>query len=542
MKYNSIIMVLAMPFFVFSCKNIPVENKSNANTFDFIASETSLPVPRADKLPSSWKGFNLLNMFYKGGRETDIAFNEKEFKMMSDWGFNFVRIPIDYRILINANDWNNMNESAMRRLDKAVEYGIKYDIHICLNLHRAPGYTVASPAETANLWIQAKPQEAFARMWGFIAGLYKNVPKEHISFNFLNEPARVDEKTYAHVIKKTTDAIRAHNPDRILIADGLDYGVIPSALIKELGIAQATRGYTPFSITHYKADWVEGSDKMPVPTWPVYLIPKYLYGLNKKEVPRSVFRIEHHFNTAYNLDVNAGTVSQQARLIVKANGIVNADGVENADGAVIYDRLFTSGPGSGEWEQVVYSREWNIYQNIFNKDYRINIPAGVKTVTLEVTEGDWMSINDLKFSPAGGTATGGSVRAFSVTPNAPDWGIVIPPVKITADGQIVIENASIQNREWLKNTYIKPWDDLVKSGGGAIVGEWGAHNRTPHDVVLRWMEDNLITFQEAGMGWALWNLTGSFGVLNSGRSDVKYEDFNGYKLDREMLELLRKYL
>jgi aryl-phospho-beta-D-glucosidase BglC (GH1 family) len=498
--------------------------------FDFTGKETALPVPAAGKLPSSWKGFNLLNMFYLGGRETDTPFNEKEFKMMSDWGFNFVRIPIDYRILIRSNNWNNMNESAIRRLDKAVEYGIKYDIHICINLHRAPGYTVASPAETTNLWTQAKPQEAFARIWGYIAGRYKNVPNEYLSFNFVNEPAGMDEKTYADVMKKAADAIRAHTPDRILIADGLDYGVIPSYLIKELGIAQATRGYMPFTITHYKADWVEGSDKLPLPVWPVLLIPKYLYGLQKNEVPRSVFMIEHDFNAAYNLDVNVGTVSKEARLVVKA------------DGAVMYERLFISGSGKGEWAQVVFNREWNIYQNIFNKDYRISIPAGVKVVTLEVTDGDWMSINDLKFSPAGKTAAGGTAGIFSVTPNAFDWGVAIPPVRITDDGRIVIDNLNIQNREWLKNTYIKPWDELVKSGGGAMIGEWGAHNRTPHDVVLRWMEDNLINFEEAGMGWALWNLTGSFGVLNSGRDDVNYENYNGYKLDRKMLTLLQNYL
>jgi len=362
-----------MPFFIFSCVNTPAGD--NANIFVFNGKETSLPVPTVGKLPSSWKGFNLLNMFYSGGRETDKPFDEREFKMMSDWGFNFVRIPIDYRILIKANDWNKMNETAMRRLDKAVEYGIKYNIHICLNLHRAPGYTVASPAETTNLWTQAKPQEAFSRMWGYIAERYKNVPNEYLSFNFVNEPAGVDEKTYAYVIKKAADAIRARDPDRILIADGLDYGVIPSNLIKELNIAQATRGYTPFLITHYKAEWVEGSDKLPLPTWPV------------------------------------------------------------------------------------------------------------------------------------------------------------------------IENAQIQNREWLKTTQIKPWDELIKNGGGAMVGEWGAHNKTPHDVVLRWMEDNLINFKEAGMGWALWNLTGSFGVLNSWRDDVNYENINGgYKLDRKMLTLLQKYL
>jgi endoglucanase len=368
------IKVAAMSFFLFSCKNSPAGNNSNITIFEFTRKETSLPIPTAEKLPSSWKGFNLLNMFYLKGQTSDTPFNEKEFKMMSDWGFNFARIPIDYRILISANNWNKMNESAMRRLDKAVEYGIKYDIHICLNLHRAPGYTVASPAETTNLWKQEKPQAAFARMWAFIAERYKNVPNERLSFNFINEPSGIDEKIYADVIKKAADAIRERDPGRVLIADGLEYGRIPSNLIKELGIAQATRGYEPFHLTHYRASWVEGSDNYPLPTWPI------------------------------------------------------------------------------------------------------------------------------------------------------------------------VENADIQNREWLKNTCIKPWDELIKSGGGAMVGEWGAHNRTPHDVVLRWMEDNLLSFKDAGMGWALWNLKGSFGVLNSGRGDVNYEDYNGYKLDRKMLDLLRKYL
>ena len=76
---------------------------------------------------------------------------------------------------------------------------------------------------------------------------------------------------------------------------------------------------------------------------------------------------------------------------------------------------------------------------------------------------------------------------------------------------------------------------------GIHVGEWGAHNRTPHAVALAWMRDELDLWREAGWGWALWNLRGSFGVLDSGREDVAYEDFKGHKLDRKMLEVLRKY-
>ena len=55
------------------------------------------------------------------------------------------------------------------------------------------------------------------------------------------------------------------------------------------------------------------------------------------------------------------------------------------------------------------------------------------------------------------------------------------------------------------------------------------------------LRDSLSVWKEAGWGFALWNLRGSFGVLDSGREDVKYENFRGMKLDREMLELLRRY-
>jgi endoglucanase len=53
------------------------------------------------------------------------------------------------------------------------------------------------------------------------------------------------------------------------------------------------------------------------------------------------------------------------------------------------------------------------------------------------------------------------------------------------------------------------------------------------------MRDSLELWQEAGWGWALWNLRGSFGFLDSERRDLDYENFRGHKLDRSMLELLR---
>jgi endoglucanase len=52
------------------------------------------------------------------------------------------------------------------------------------------------------------------------------------------------------------------------------------------------------------------------------------------------------------------------------------------------------------------------------------------------------------------------------------------------------------------------------------------------------MADAVSLWKEAGWGWSMWNLRGSFGIVDSGRTDVAYEDFNGHKLDRKMLELI----
>lgn len=76
---------------------------------------------------------------------------------------------------------------------------------------------------------------------------------------------------------------------------------------------------------------------------------------------------------------------------------------------------------------------------------------------------------------------------------------------------------------------------------GVICGEFGCANYTPHEVVLAWLEDLLSVLKEYNIGWAMWNLRGVFGVFDSNRADVDYENYRGYKLDRKMMNILQKY-
>lgn len=94
------------------------------------------------------------------------------------------------------------------------------------------------------------------------------------------------------------------------------------------------------------------------------------------------------------------------------------------------------------------------------------------------------------------------------------------------------------DRTKLREELIAKWQPLIARGAPVHVGEWGCFTQTPHDVCLAWMADLLALWKEAGWGWSMWNLRGGFGIVDSNRPDVTYENFRGHKLDRKMLELL----
>jgi endoglucanase len=337
-----------------------------------VSSAAQAPVISHSKLPR-WRGFNLLEKFTKR-KDGNPPFLPSDFEWMQEWGFDFARLPMSYHCWAEPDPerWLNLREEELVHVDQAVELGRKHRVHINLNFHRAPGYCVNPPREPLELWTDERALEACAFHWAHFAKRYKGIPNHEVSFDLLNEPPDIADEPYIKVIRRLVAAIRAEDPQRLIVVDGLRWGRDPVHGIEDLKVAQSTRGYDPMGISHYKASWVRGSDTWPEPTWPV-----------------------------------------------KQN------------------------------DKVVW------------------------------------------------------------------------------------------DKDRIRRERIRPWQELEKKGVGIHVGEWGAFNRTPHAVALAWMRDLLDLWQEAGWGWALWNFRGSFGILNSGRTDMAYEDFRGQKLDRKMLELIQ---
>lgn len=327
-----------------------------------------------------WRGFNLLGAFVMS---SPGKFSEDEFRFTSDLGFDFVRLPLNYTFWIDDNDPFKINENKLDFLDEAIRWGERYGLHIQLNFHRAPGYSVAGDRiEPFDLWTDEEAQEAFRLHWEMITKRYQGITSDRLSFNLINEPHDVEEGLHNQVLIPVIDRIQEISPDRLIIMDGLDWGTEPNAGLvltsdsERRALAQSCRAYAPHPFTHYKAEWADPDPNQVEPSWP--------------------------YINQYDL--------------------------------------------ADRWDEERIYKEFESWAKF----------ASEKAV-------------------------------------------------------------------------------------GVHCGEGGAYRHTSHQAVLAWMEAVLSALKSFNIGFSLWNLDGPFGILNSERADVQYEDYHGHQLDREMLKLLQKY-
>ena len=251
----------------------------------------STPAAATNKLPR-WKGFNLLDYFSPNPpRSNRGATTADDFKWMADWGFDFVRIPMAYpRYVrfdqsrpITPDEVIQFDEEQIEQIEQLVDHAHANGLHVSLNLHRAPGYCVnAGFEEPYNLWQDEEAQKAFYLHWDMWARRFKDVSREKISFDLVNEPSYREDMNdqfgsrtpvpgdiYREVAQKALATIRSQNPDHMVIADGNDVGAKPIPEIADLDIGQSCRGYFPHYVSHYRAPWVwQNPDDAPMPVWP----------------------------------------------------------------------------------------------------------------------------------------------------------------------------------------------------------------------------------------------------------------------------------
>lgn len=228
-----------------------------------------------------WYGFNVLWFFSAGGKDPVISsdrihIDENDLDFMKKMGCNFVRVPTDYRYFIHDFNYGHYDETMLNLLDKAVDAIVSRGLHCSLNVHRAPGYCInGNNFERDNLWTDDIAQNAFCDLWTMFADRYKAYSKEQLSFDLLNEPPRPGEygltrENHKAIMARVAKAVRSITYDREIICDGLCGGHVAAPELSDLDVTMSGRGYMPFRLTHWQAEWMKGSGSYDweYPKWP----------------------------------------------------------------------------------------------------------------------------------------------------------------------------------------------------------------------------------------------------------------------------------
>ena len=499
----------------------------------------------ADWKPSfTAHGFNLQGMRRAG---PNVGFREEHFKWMKEWGFNFVRMPVDYRCWVKDMKSENREiivEEGLKPLDEGIAFARKHGLVAMVCLHRIPGeYCVpqADP-EPGNIYTDPECLRAAVMHWELLARRYRDIPREELFFNLINEPSsRLGTmEQYERVARTLIAAIRKIDPKRFIVADGWQGGNVPvPGLYGIPGVGQAARGYYPYKFSHFGID-VAGApkdDKVPVypPTWPPRLgRPDGRLGGPKWPDWHKPFAVKDAPAADYALVL--AEVSGPVRIEVKADGeMVSSFSLEPRKGDPQWSKL-SRYRGTGPWRGTPASP----------LAFRLEKAAG--DLTVQVVEGDWAMPERLVLKGHDGREArldfGQNMKAMKTVawrrrfagwraaePMPPAEGVAVP------SGKFADEGMNVMYKGWLDR-----WEDPVRNGVWCLAGEFGCANHTAHGDSLRFLESDLKLFDALGIGWCSWGFIGSrFGILDSGRADVKYENWHGRKLDREMLELLRRY-
>lgn len=220
-------------------------------------------------------GFNLQWMYHYVPGKLPAEPDHKALTWIAKQGFNFIRIPTNYWFWTRDWQYTNPDETIIGYIDRYIAACREYGLHVSLNLHRAPGYCInGNDLERHNLWLDAEAQAGFVWLWEYFAQRYKGIPASQLSFDLLNEPPNVDQYgltrlNHAAIMRRTVAAIRAIDPQRAIVIDGLGGGHLAMPELADLDVTHSGRGYQPMAVSHYQASWWDGHEGLAAPTYPV---------------------------------------------------------------------------------------------------------------------------------------------------------------------------------------------------------------------------------------------------------------------------------
>ncbi len=207
-----------------------------------------------------YKGINLggwLSQCDYSRERLDGFITAPDFAKIAAWGFDHVRIPVDYNVVQRAD--GSMIEDGMRRIDDALALCRENGLHAVLDLHKTQGFSFDEGEHEAGFFENERYQELFCRLWEAFAARWGGRPDE-VMFELLNE---VTEKAYLPAWKRISAEcvrrIRRHAPDtRVLLGSYHHNGAREVAALDapyDKNVLYNFHCYEPLKFTHQGAYW-----------------------------------------------------------------------------------------------------------------------------------------------------------------------------------------------------------------------------------------------------------------------------------------------
>lgn len=188
---------------------------------------------------------------------------KSDIEQIAGWGFDHVRIPVDYEVLETVD--GAVIERGYERIAEVLDWCKEYGIDAILDLHKAYGYDFndAGNAEKNNLFASESLQTRFVDLWIRIVKRFSSY--EHVAFELLNEVVERDNAdAWNQLIKRTVGEIRKVAPTAPIIYGGIQWNSVKTLKLLDVpqdkNIIFTFHFYEPLLFTHQKAYWVPTMD------------------------------------------------------------------------------------------------------------------------------------------------------------------------------------------------------------------------------------------------------------------------------------------
>lgn len=190
--------------------------------------------------------------------------SDTDVKKVAEWGFDHIRLPIDYEVL--ETEAGEEYPEGIAYVDRFIKWCQEAHLDVVLDLHKAYGYDFndAGNSDRNNLFTNESLKQRFITLWARIAKRYGTM--EGVAFELLNEVVEEENaELWNDLIEQALGAIRSYAPDIPVIYGGIHWNSAKTLKLlrvpEDKNVIFTFHFYEPLLFTHQKAYWIANMDK-----------------------------------------------------------------------------------------------------------------------------------------------------------------------------------------------------------------------------------------------------------------------------------------